>query len=104
MAILLNGREIRNAVEEAVYGILGGPTKTAIKVECSGQAVHLWIERGKVRTDKVFDLEDATANAGCRISARELAGKTAWNGPSRHPDALRSQAQEETISPESSSS
>lgn len=87
MGLKYGERIITNAVEEAVYVVLGGPTKASLAVRVSNQAIHNVLTQRIVRTaEMALAFEDATAAAGCRIPLRELAGKIEWEGPARHPE------------------
>lgn len=50
--------DFSNKVKRAVMR-LGGPTKTAIHMECSGTTIQSWIRQGKVKNiDKAKKLAD----------------------------------------------
>jgi hypothetical protein len=84
-------REVRNALEEAVYGVFGGPTKASFALRVSQTVIHRLLSVGYIsKRQTALEWEDATAAAGLRIPAAELMALAPWRGPSRsgHP-ALR---------------
>lgn len=81
-----DGREIRNAIEEAVYLVLNGPTLAAIEMRCAAGNFYFLMKRGIVeRRATALALEEATEKAGCKVPAAELMALVPWQGPSRHP-------------------
>ncbi len=83
------GKRIRNAIEEAVYVVLGGPTKASNALGCSNSAVHSLLSSGMVQVrDAALRIEEATRSAGCMVPATELMALVPWRGPERHPDRV----------------
>lgn len=81
-----DGREIRTAIEEAVYVVLGGPTKASLAFQCSNAAVHALVSNGFThKRSTALDIEEVTAQHGCRVPAAELMALVPWQGPERHP-------------------
>lgn len=89
--IVLNGRRIRNAIEEAVYGVLNGPTWAAIKMEINPATIFTMLKVGHAKTrENARKLARLTAEAGTPIPAAELLALEDWQGPLRHPPGGRS--------------
>jgi hypothetical protein len=77
-------RDIRSAVEEAVYVVLGGPTSAAHALKVSNATIHEVIARGYIkRRDTAIEWEEATAKAGSCIPAAELLAVLPWLPESR---------------------
>jgi hypothetical protein len=78
-------RVIRNAIDEAIYDVLGGPIAAAERLGVSRQAVHTLLKVGFLRDRATaLRLEQATTDAGCTIPAAELMDLAEWHGPQRH--------------------
>lgn len=85
------GRIVQNALEEAVYIVLGGPTKASHAFLCSSSNVQDLVKRGFLRDrDTAIRWAEVTEGAGCRIPPAELMDFVTWEGPSRHPEKLAS--------------
>lgn len=78
-------RVIRNAIDEAIHDVLGGPGAAAERLGVSRQAVHTLLKVGFLRDRATaLRLEQATTDAGCTIPAAELMDLAEWHGPERH--------------------
>lgn len=85
---------MRNALEEAVYVVLGGPTKMCLALQCSNSNIQELVKKGLVQVrNTALAIEQATERAGCRVPAAELMDLVPWQGPERHP-GLRASAEE----------
>lgn len=83
-------RAIRNAVDEAVYIVLGGITPASNYCFTSNQRIQHVVKMGIVRSAQLaLRLERETEKRGQRVPMDELAGEAPWSGPDRHPDLPR---------------
>lgn len=77
-------KEIRNAVEEAVYVALGGVREVAKRLDCATQSVYEHLGRGLIRNREVaLEYERLTQEAGHAVPAAELMDLVPWQGPQR---------------------
>lgn len=84
MTFLSPDREIRNAVEEAVYWSLGGVREVAKLLDCATQSVYEHLGRGLIRNREVaLEYERLTREAGRPVPATELMDLVPWQGPAR---------------------
>lgn len=94
MPVLLvdpKGRIVRNALEEAIYIVLKGPTKASHALDCSSTNVQDLVKKEFIRSrDTAVAIDEATVRAGRRVPAAEIMALVPWEGPTRHPDKLAS--------------
>jgi hypothetical protein len=75
---------ITNAVEEAIYGVLGGPEKAHKALGMSRPMVYIWLGQRMIRNrETALHVEMITAKRGTRIPAAELMALVSWTGPTR---------------------
>jgi DNA-binding transcriptional regulator YdaS (Cro superfamily) len=82
MPIALEDRKIQNAIEEAVYGVLGGIRPAAERLQVSTQALYQLLTAGVVKNrEAALRIAAATRAVGCEVPAAELMDLIPWTGP-----------------------
>jgi hypothetical protein len=82
MPIALADRKIQNAIDEAIFGVLGGIRPAADRLQVSTQALYLLLNAGVVKNRAAaLRITAATRAVGCEIPAAELMDLVPWTGP-----------------------
>jgi hypothetical protein len=78
-------REIKSAVDEAIYEVLGGPSAAAEAVKSSRGAIGNLVANQPIKDRATaLKIEHATIRAKRKVPAAELMDLVPWQGPKRH--------------------